>query len=283
MLPSSSMSVIEYYQEPDPPFDMQDRRALIEYHSKLEAARNLAELNGLESGLRFTLDLTLPPPNPLPRSRSLPQFPPQSHVSFLLDQALQSGAGKNSQVWTAVAEVAGTQTTVVFKIIQPSMCEYPEADGYQRTLRAKRHGYTTASCTNRVSSSHISLGSILLSRRPRRPHGFWCSNTSSANHCSRSANHPRDLSRIPATCSSSRSIPSRTSWLMGGASTTSRHATSSSRAPPLLAVSFSSISFLRVALMPRRRPSSVGGSSAGCSSISTNVWGIVKGKFNAGR
>ncbi|KAJ7484082.1 hypothetical protein B0H11DRAFT_1196807 [Mycena galericulata] len=123
------MSVIEHYQDVDPPFDIRDRRALIEYHSKLEAARNLAELNGLESGLRFTLDLTLPPPNPLPRARSLPQFPPQSHVSFLLDQALQSGAGKNSQVWTAVAEVAGTQTTVVFKIIQPSMCEYPEADG----------------------------------------------------------------------------------------------------------------------------------------------------------
>ncbi|KAJ7500279.1 hypothetical protein B0H11DRAFT_2380359 [Mycena galericulata] len=116
----------EFYPRPDPPLDLSDRKVVAEYHRKLEADRRLAQLYGLTAGLCFSFDLTIPAPNPLPRARSPPRFPPKEPVSFYLDQSLQSGPDKHSQVWTAVTELAGARTTVVLKIIQPSMCMYPE-------------------------------------------------------------------------------------------------------------------------------------------------------------
>ncbi|KAJ7894039.1 hypothetical protein B0H13DRAFT_2526039 [Mycena leptocephala] len=110
-----------------------DGLAVEQYHSHLETARNLAQLKGLKPGLRYTLDLSIPPANPLPNARSLPLLPPQSHhISLRLQRALQSGVDKFSQVWTAVVETPGAQrakeTTLVLKIIQPSMCPYPGVD-----------------------------------------------------------------------------------------------------------------------------------------------------------
>jgi hypothetical protein len=110
-----------------------DGPAVEQYHSHLETARNLAQLKGLKPGLRYTLDLSIPPANPLPNARSLPLLPPQSHhISLRLQRALQSGVDKFSQVWTAVVETPGAQrakeTTLVLKIIQPSMCPYPGVD-----------------------------------------------------------------------------------------------------------------------------------------------------------
>jgi hypothetical protein len=111
-----------------------DGPAVEQYHNHLETARNLAQLKGLQPGLRYTLDLSIPPANPLPNARSLPLLPPQSHhISLRLERALQSGVDKLSQVWTAVVEAPGAhrakETTLVLKIIQPSMCPYPRADG----------------------------------------------------------------------------------------------------------------------------------------------------------
>lgn len=112
----------------DPPSNLYDYPAVIGYRSRLDEARRLAQLNGLESGLCLSLDLTIPPPNPHPHARSLPNLPQKTPIPFRLGQPLQSGPGKNSQVWTAVGTFAGAQTTVVLKIIQPSMCRYPSND-----------------------------------------------------------------------------------------------------------------------------------------------------------
>ncbi|KAJ7629493.1 hypothetical protein DFH06DRAFT_965347, partial [Mycena polygramma] len=110
-----------------PPVDLSDDAVAIQYCATLSAARDLAQLHQLYPGLCFDFDLTPPPSNPLPGARILPHLS-HSTVSLRLARALQSGPDKNSQVWTAVAESAGAQTTFVLKIIQPSMCCHPIVD-----------------------------------------------------------------------------------------------------------------------------------------------------------
>ncbi|KAJ7664707.1 hypothetical protein B0H17DRAFT_1091696 [Mycena rosella] len=134
---SESVRAVSPLCLPPAPFSLYDTDAVVEYHAKLEAARELALRNGLESGLSFVFDLVIPPANHLPGARNLPQFPAQSRpISLRLDQPLQSGPDKLSQVWTAVGEFPGAngepQTTVVLKIIQPSMCRYPAVDDIWR-------------------------------------------------------------------------------------------------------------------------------------------------------
>ncbi|KAJ7640466.1 hypothetical protein DFH06DRAFT_628064 [Mycena polygramma] len=116
----------EMYARP-PPVDLSDDAVAIQYCDELSAARDLAQLHQLHPGLCYDLDLTPPPSNPLPGARILPHFS-HSTVSLRLARALQSGPDKNSQVWTAVAEFAGAQTTFVLEIIQPSMCCHPLVD-----------------------------------------------------------------------------------------------------------------------------------------------------------
>ncbi|KAJ7629499.1 hypothetical protein DFH06DRAFT_721226 [Mycena polygramma] len=112
--------------KPDPPLNLSDDAVALRYCTELSAARHLAQLHGLYPGLCFDFDLIPPPVNPNPSARPLPHF---SHsTSFRLVQPLQSGADKNSQVWTAVTEITGAQTTAVLKIIQPSMCIHPVVD-----------------------------------------------------------------------------------------------------------------------------------------------------------
>ncbi|KAJ7737785.1 hypothetical protein DFH07DRAFT_985358 [Mycena maculata] len=125
-----SCRIVEQYLEASPPFDLRDRTAVREYHSKLEAARHLAELHPLETGHCLSFHLTIPPANPLPNSRPLPHLPRHPSISFWLAQSLQCGPDKLSQVWTAGAEFpdSDAKTTVVLKMFQPSMGSYPDAD-----------------------------------------------------------------------------------------------------------------------------------------------------------
>ncbi|KAJ7155143.1 hypothetical protein C8R46DRAFT_1227097 [Mycena filopes] len=84
-------------------FDVNDETAIWHCYSELEAARELALKAPLHSGLRFSLDVTVPQQNPDPRARSIPSGlrPGDSTVCFELVEGLQTGAGKFSQVWTA--------------------------------------------------------------------------------------------------------------------------------------------------------------------------------------
>lgn len=218
------MSPAERYPEPDPPLDLSDNATVIQYHNRLETARHLAQLHGLTSGLSISLGLIIPSSNPLPYARSLPHFPRQSTISFRLSQALQSGLDKNSQVWTAVGEFSDAQTTIVLKIIQPSMCRYPAVDDawindyvfaenlareeawvYSQLLH--KQGlcvpyffglHTVRSIVRHLPrTSHSSVCRLQL--RQMSPRGFWRSNTSPAKHCSRTSNRPRNLCRIRAT------------------------------------------------------------------------------------
>ncbi|KAJ7619389.1 hypothetical protein FB45DRAFT_157525 [Roridomyces roridus] len=121
---------VESYIPNSHPVDLSNRQAVAEYHSQLVADRRAALLSGFTADLRFELDIAKPPRNP--GARHPPALPSNALITFRLAEALQSGPGKHSQVWTAIAELpGGTPTTVVFKILQPSMCEYPEeADPY---------------------------------------------------------------------------------------------------------------------------------------------------------
>ncbi|KAJ7604623.1 hypothetical protein FB45DRAFT_850265 [Roridomyces roridus] len=117
----------EYFADETVPLDLSDPWVVNKYHSQLVTDRRAALLNGFTANLRFDLDVVIPPSNPHPRSRHPPALPSNVPITFRLSEPLQSGLDENSQVWTAVAELpGGARTTVVFKIIQPSMCEYPE-------------------------------------------------------------------------------------------------------------------------------------------------------------
>jgi hypothetical protein len=89
-----------------PPLDVCDRRAVREYHARLEAACESALRNGLVRGLCFTFDLAIPPASHLPGARRLPPFArgaaAPSPTRFRLEKPLQAGRQKMSQVWTAV-------------------------------------------------------------------------------------------------------------------------------------------------------------------------------------
>ncbi|KAJ7216320.1 hypothetical protein GGX14DRAFT_441150 [Mycena pura] len=103
-----------------------DTDAIERYHAQLETARRRAERSPLAWGQSYSLALTAPQPNPRPNSRRVPSVPNLPRISLRLNKPLQTGVGKMSQVWTAVEEKTGT--TLVLKIIQPSMCPYPKVD-----------------------------------------------------------------------------------------------------------------------------------------------------------
>ncbi|KAJ6515195.1 hypothetical protein C8R47DRAFT_1276522 [Mycena vitilis] len=101
---------------PTPSVDLSNDAVALRYCTELNAARHLAQLRMHE----------LQPANPNPRARTLPHL---AHpTSFRLARPLQSRADKNLQVWTAVTESDGAQTTALLKIVQPSMCIHPVVD-----------------------------------------------------------------------------------------------------------------------------------------------------------
>ncbi|KAJ6602900.1 hypothetical protein B0H10DRAFT_2080108 [Mycena sp. CBHHK59/15] len=83
-----------------------------------------AKEHPLKRGDEFELNLTVPSKNSDPRSRPVPFIPVtagSSRTRVQLLDGLQTGLGHFSQVWTARI-VAAPETTLIFKIIQPSMC-----------------------------------------------------------------------------------------------------------------------------------------------------------------
>ncbi|KAJ6532673.1 hypothetical protein DFH09DRAFT_1370174 [Mycena vulgaris] len=159
-----------------PPIQLNDQSAVNWYHTKLEASRRLAERNPLAADQSYSLALTIPQSNLLPTARSVPPLLHSSTTSLRLDKPLQTGAGKLSQVWTAVVE--GTRTTLVLKIIQPSMCRYPSPDRcwseymVPEDLALPRGlGSTSTLRTSRVSWSLIFSAFIQLTPRQASPRG----------------------------------------------------------------------------------------------------------------
>ncbi|KAJ7750831.1 hypothetical protein B0H16DRAFT_846424 [Mycena metata] len=105
-------------------------------YRKTMAARALALAASLETGLQFALSLDIPPQNPAVGSRLLPDTHSKSIIhseyhlggtTLQLDAALQLGVNGLSQVWTA-HPIDAPQTTLVMKIIQPSLCRWPIDD-----------------------------------------------------------------------------------------------------------------------------------------------------------
>ncbi|KAJ7861514.1 hypothetical protein B0H14DRAFT_3616904 [Mycena olivaceomarginata] len=90
------------------------------HHELLDAQRE-AKMRPLKRGDEFQLKLVIPPKNPDPLSRPVPFIPALSTTHFRLCDELQTGLGHFSQVWTAII-VSAPETTLIFKIIQPSMC-----------------------------------------------------------------------------------------------------------------------------------------------------------------
>ncbi|KAJ7648230.1 hypothetical protein DFH06DRAFT_1050196 [Mycena polygramma] len=117
----------EFYLAHAPrPVSAYDQKGIEIYSAQLDAARDIAEHNPLAAGQSYPVTLTIPHSNPRPGARAVPFVPQSPCVSLRLDEPLQTGAGKFSQVWTAVVE--GTGTKLVMKIIQPSMCPRPPID-----------------------------------------------------------------------------------------------------------------------------------------------------------
>ncbi|KAJ6467984.1 hypothetical protein C8R47DRAFT_810583 [Mycena vitilis] len=108
------------------PLDRNDSEAIEIYAAKLDAARSLAQDLPLEAGQIYPLTLKIPQTNPHPAARPVPSIRVTPIPAVRLNRPLQTGAAKLSQVWTAV--VLETGTTLVLKIIQPSMCPYPAPD-----------------------------------------------------------------------------------------------------------------------------------------------------------
>ncbi|KAJ7609313.1 hypothetical protein DFH06DRAFT_1017149 [Mycena polygramma] len=115
-----------YEKNPIPPVYPHDSEGIDVYSAKLDAARKHAYHNPLAAGQSYKLALTVPQTNPCPSARRVPHVPQSPSVFVRLDRPLQTGAGNMSQVWTAGVE--GTGTTLVLKIIQPSLCPYPAPD-----------------------------------------------------------------------------------------------------------------------------------------------------------
>ncbi|KAJ7147404.1 hypothetical protein C8R43DRAFT_926228 [Mycena crocata] len=116
----------ERYDPVGPSISFYDEKAVNAYYFKLEDARTQAVLHPLAAGQSYAFNLVIPPQNPDSSARRIPQLPHSPSVSLILDKPLQVGAGKPSQVWTAIVD--GTSTTLALKIVQPSMCYYPEPD-----------------------------------------------------------------------------------------------------------------------------------------------------------
>ncbi|KAJ7609382.1 hypothetical protein DFH06DRAFT_1376445, partial [Mycena polygramma] len=101
------------------------------YESLCEA-RKSARNNPLTCGSQFSLTLDIPPQNPAPSARSVPLLATTSDsgtakVLLELREVLQSGIGGYSQVWRAVP-LGAPETSLVMKIIQPSLCHFPLPD-----------------------------------------------------------------------------------------------------------------------------------------------------------
>ncbi|KAJ7852897.1 hypothetical protein B0H14DRAFT_2580660 [Mycena olivaceomarginata] len=113
-------STTEYKNRPyaDPP------------HRELLEAQALVRRRPLQRGDEFDLELAVPSKNPDPFSRPVPFIPVAPTTRFRLSDGLQTGVGHFSQIWTARI-VATPETTLIFKIIQPSMC-YCDGDWKNR-------------------------------------------------------------------------------------------------------------------------------------------------------
>ncbi|KAJ7479456.1 hypothetical protein B0H11DRAFT_2027499 [Mycena galericulata] len=98
--------------------------------TKLMAARELATTKPLKAGLQFALRLTIPQQSEDSRSRPVPLIPgaTESAVPVQLVDGIQTDPDGFSQVWTA--RVLDSDTVIVLKIIQPSMCRFPDYDNY---------------------------------------------------------------------------------------------------------------------------------------------------------
>ncbi|KAJ7738127.1 hypothetical protein B0H16DRAFT_1325573 [Mycena metata] len=104
--------------------------AVAPLYTHLTSLRFLAISAPLKAGLRFTLALRIPLQNSYPAARQVPSIvaadcPNANGVVLRLNTALQRDLDRLSQVWTA--EVVGVPgTSLVMKIIQPSLCPLPD-------------------------------------------------------------------------------------------------------------------------------------------------------------
>ncbi|KAJ7609360.1 hypothetical protein DFH06DRAFT_1485836 [Mycena polygramma] len=104
--------------------------ALPLYTEPLCEARKSATNNPLvQRGSQFSLTLDIPPQNPAPGARGVPLLATitDSGSAKVLLEVLQPGIGGYSQVWRAVPRGA-PETSLVMKIIQPSLCYFPLPD-----------------------------------------------------------------------------------------------------------------------------------------------------------
>ncbi|KAJ7182420.1 hypothetical protein C8R43DRAFT_869126 [Mycena crocata] len=128
---------ISPYKGRPSPVNRQDPDDVRRYKAGLEGLREKAIKKPLASGQEYDLRLTLPTQNSDPSSRRVPPIQGAEPcasvtVKVRLVEALQTGVGKFSQVWTAriipTPESPAHETLLVLKIIQPSMCKYPTGD-----------------------------------------------------------------------------------------------------------------------------------------------------------
>ncbi|KAF8208815.1 hypothetical protein K438DRAFT_1812942 [Mycena galopus ATCC 62051] len=123
------MSAQNTYEHHGPTFDCFSSKEVAAHYYGLRAARELAIAAPLKRGLEFNIKLQIPQQNPSSSSRPVPFIPGsmdtnEATVSLQLIEALKSGAGGFSQVWTA-SLVGAPETVLVLKIIQPSMTSTP--------------------------------------------------------------------------------------------------------------------------------------------------------------
>ncbi|KAJ6462374.1 hypothetical protein C8R47DRAFT_1202209 [Mycena vitilis] len=120
------------YTAPDLDFDPNNTHAMFK---SLCEARKSALKNPLRCGSQFSLPLEIPAQNPAPGARGIPFLGANvpttesgtAQVLLELHDVLQPGIGDFSQVWRAVP-VGAPGTSLVMKILQPSLCEFPHPD-----------------------------------------------------------------------------------------------------------------------------------------------------------
>ncbi|KAJ6462377.1 hypothetical protein C8R47DRAFT_1225525 [Mycena vitilis] len=120
------------YTKPPLDFDPNDTRAI---YNSLCKARQSATNKPLQCGSQFSLALDIPRQNSAPGARGVPFLGTNgttaesgtAKVSLALREVLQPGIGGFSQVWRAVP-LGAPDTSLVMKIIQPSLCYFPLPD-----------------------------------------------------------------------------------------------------------------------------------------------------------
>lgn len=191
-------------------------------HRKFEADRTAALESPLRSGLRYTLDVAIPQQRPQPHRR-VPTLASAGYsarnVSLTLElvDGLQTDVGRFSQVWTAKIIGAPTETLLVLKILQPSLCLYPDSG-------RSWVGYTHP---DDLAGSEAWAYEILDAKQGLWLPYFFGLQTVRVNKLSLALNLTRSLIRLlprptnPPRCSSSNISPVR-HWQNSHASGTSR-------------------------------------------------------------